>query len=334
MTRPASLVTRSSLSLAAAATALSLFLAPAPRAEEIFAKAPNPAGGLCASSWVAPDGSDSDIWAWDDFTLPLTQSITEIRWRGGYAVGAPYGKAYDFRVSIFPSIAGDFQPLITSMPENESLEAWLISFHTNDSAGETYVGTYGGVAMYDYHATVPAPFVATAGVKYWLRVEASQPVYPDWGMAACATGGHFRYVTGLHMFQNVSWDTAFSLHAQWADLGAALAGTSGLPVLAGSGTLVAGSPGTLALSAARPTSSAVLLVGLTKLNAPFKGGTMVPFPQLLLFLATNPAGGLNLPFTMPAGLPPETLVVFQFWIGDPLAVAGFGASNGLSATTP
>ena len=303
-------------------------------AEEVLAKTPNPAGGLCRSSWVAPDGSDSDIWACDDFTLDTTQAITEVRWRGGYAVGAPYGHATDFRISIFPSIAGGFQPVIVAMPEDEELEAWLINFHTGDDAGETLVGTVGGLAMYEYRALLPTPFVAEAGTKYWIRIEASQPVYPDWGVAACATGGHFRYVTGMHMYQYASWDLAFALHARWTDLGAALAGTAGAPSLAGSGTLSAGSGNALTLGAARPSSPATLLVGVTKLNAAFKGGTLVPFPSLLLFLSTDPTGGLVLPFSMPAGLPPGALLVFQFWISDPLAVAGFAASNGLSGVSP
>jgi len=319
----------------AAATLLLLTGSPA-RAEQVYAKPPSPAGGVNASSWVTPDGSDSDMYAWEDFTLPVTQTITEVRWRGGYALGAPYGKLIEFRISIFESIPGGSQPLIVAIPENESQEQMLVNFHTGNNAGETPAGTFGGVAMYDYRATLPTPFVAQAGIKYWIRFEAAQPTYPDWGVAngTGGNGSHFRYSTGLAMFQNVPGDLSFSLHARWTDLGGALAGTAGLPALAGSGTLAAGSSGALALSSARPSAPATLLVGLAKLEAPFKGGTMVPSPQLLIFLPTNASGGLDLHFTTPAGLPPGTLLVFQFWVGDPVAVAGFAASNGLSGTTP
>jgi len=40
-------------------------------------------GGLIASSWLNPNGSDADMYAYDSFTLPSNQSVTAINWRGG-----------------------------------------------------------------------------------------------------------------------------------------------------------------------------------------------------------------------------------------------------------
>ena len=68
----------------------------------------------------------------------------------------------------------------------------------------------------EFDAALQVPFQATAGVKYWLRIEASQAGYPDWGIAAAASGGngtYFRFSTGLAMFQNVPGDTAYTLLA-------------------------------------------------------------------------------------------------------------------------
>ena len=115
----------------------------------------------------------------------------------------------------------------------------------------------------------------------------------------------------------------------WTDLGSGLAGLSGVPQLAGTGPLSPSSGNQLQVSSANPSSPATLVVGLSQLDAPFKGGTLVPAPLLLVPLATNPSGALSLPFTWPSSVPPGMALYFQFWISDPGSVAGFAASNGL-----
>ena len=120
----------------------------------------------------------------------------------------------------------------------------------------------------------------------------------------------------------------------WMDLGQSLAGTSGAPVLAGSGSLAGGTLATLALSNAQPGSPALLVVGLTSLGLPFKGGVMVPSLDVLIGATTSPAGAITVSATWPGSLPTATHVWFQWWISDAGGPAGFAASNALLATTP
>lgn len=325
------------LRLLTLAAALGAVCAGSARAGEVFNRPPSPTGGLNTSSWIAPDGSDSDMYAWDDFTLPFTQTITEVRWRGGYQLGGPFGKCYDFRVAIFPSNVNGYEPLIVVLPENEDGEITVAAFHTNDAAGETFVGTVNGIAMYDYRFVLPAPVTLQGGVKYWLRVLGVQPGYPDWGLQTGlgGDGGYFRYSTGLHMFHHMSHDLNFSLHAQWADVGHALGGSAGMPRLSGTGTLAAGSACALSVTSGKPGAAATLVFGLSQLDAPFKGGLMVPEPLSYVGgLALNASGNLGLGFTMPPGLPPGMDLVMQLWIVDPAAPKGLSATNGLVATTP
>ena len=104
---------------------------------------------------------------------------------------------------------------------------------------------------------------------------------------------------------------------QWTDLGLGLGGVTGVPGLAGSGTLVPSTPVGLHLSGARPGAPVVLIVGLSLLGAPFHGGTLVPSPTLLVTgLTSNPDGLLTLGGTWPAILPSGTQVWFQAWISD------------------
>ena len=121
----------------------------------------------------------------------------------------------------------------------------------------------------------------------------------------------------------------------WTDLGHALAGSAGEPHLAGTGTLIASQALTLTLTSALPSSSATLIVGLVSINAPFKGGVLVPKPDVLIFgLPTGPAGTLPLTAHWPGGLPPSFTISFQYWIVDAAGPVGLSASNGLGATTP
>lgn len=124
-----------------------------------------------------------------------------------------------------------------------------------------------------------------------------------------------------------------TMHAAWFDLGAALAGAHGPPLLAPDGMLQPGSPVTLALSNALENSSFTLIVGVSALQAPFKGGTLVPSPNLLVGgNFTTLSGTSVLSTTWPHGVPAGTSLYFQEWIADPFT--GFSASNGLQATTP
>jgi len=121
----------------------------------------------------------------------------------------------------------------------------------------------------------------------------------------------------------------------WTNLGQALAGTNGAPLFEGEGTLIPTDVVTLTLSNALPSSQTTLLVGISALMAPFKGGVLVPNPAIMIFgLPTGPAGQLVLSAHWPGGLPPSFTLYFQHWILDPGGPAGLAASNGLSGTTP
>lgn len=185
-------------------------------------------GTLYQSSWWDPNDSDYDQWVWDNFTLSSAQAITEIKWRGGFIYGGMYGgPVIDFTVAIFPSIAAGSEPDIVNPP--------LVTYETGGNAGQTPAGVFGGVTMYDYHFTLPSPFQAAAGTKYWVQIEAWQHGIPEWGIAS-GTGGngsHFRWLRGAHVYQHVPGDAAFSLYTT----GGATYTISATPAPANGGTI-------------------------------------------------------------------------------------------------
>ncbi len=115
------------------------------------------------------------------------------------------------------------------------------------------------------------------------------------------------------------------------DMGFALAGAGGAPVLTGAGTAIVGEPLTLTLSNAAPGAPCTLVLGTSLLFAPFKGGVMVPDASLLIGpLPVSANGTLVLTAPWPAGVPSGSLVWLQAWLPDAGGPAGFAASNGLS----
>ena len=121
----------------------------------------------------------------------------------------------------------------------------------------------------------------------------------------------------------------------WTNLAQGLAGTAGsVPTLGGDGTLEGGTPLTLTIDHAHSPSLAYLFVGLSAITAPFKGGVLVPAPDVLVAGLPVSGGGLALGTTWPTGLPTGVRFWFQAWIGDPGAPKGFSATNALRAETP
>ena len=212
----------------------------------VFEQPPAPAGGLIASSWLDPNGSDADMYAYESFIVPSNVPITEVRWRGGYVYGAPYGHVTNFTITFFESSVGGSQPHIT----NPQLpEIYLAKYNVGDNAGETPVAIVGGAQMNDYGFVLPTPFQAGAGVKYWIRIEGVQIGYPDWGIAL-GTGGdshHFAFSTGAARFFVGVGDTSFQLIAPpgpYFTIAASASPDVGGSV-AGGGVFTNGSPVTL-----------------------------------------------------------------------------------------
>ncbi len=119
---------------------------------------------------------------------------------------------------------------------------------------------------------------------------------------------------------------------QFINLGNGLAG-SFAPTLGGSGSLAGGGAFTIALAGMPPFTSGPLFVGFTAINHAFKGGILVPSPNLILTLSTT-FGSLNLPGTMPMGVPAGFTMYLHAWFPDPGGPMGADATNALKMITP
>ncbi|MFH0944997.1 MAG: PQQ-binding-like beta-propeller repeat protein [Planctomycetota bacterium] len=127
----------------------------------------------------------------------------------------------------------------------------------------------------------------------------------------------------------------YAYRSTWTDLGSALAGATGEPVLLGQGELKAQQVARLKLKNALPNSVSALVLGLSNAGTPFKGGTLVPATDVVVFgLPTGSAGELPLTAQVPAAMAAGVPLYFQYWIVDPAGPWGFAASNAVTVTTP
>jgi len=121
----------------------------------------------------------------------------------------------------------------------------------------------------------------------------------------------------------------------WIELGEGVAGTHGVPRLEGQGLLLAQTPMSVTLSGALEFTPATLVIGFSQLGAAFKGGVLLPSPEIVMSgLPTKGGGGFTLSATWPSGVPSGFELFLQAWLPDPAAPQGFAATNALRAKTP
>lgn len=131
------------------------------------------------------------------------------------------------------------------------------------------------------------------------------------------------------------WQNTTPVPTVWIDLGQGLAGTNGAPQLDVEGSLLADQLVSLELTGTAIGAPVFLVIGLGVLEAPLKGGTLVPQPDFLSPVpASDSLGALTLEATWPAGVPAGIEIVVQAWVVDAQGPQGFAASNGQMAVVP
>ncbi len=113
-----------------------------------------------------------------------------------------------------------------------------------------------------------------------------------------------------------------------SNLGFAKSGSNGLPTLevsyeASNNTL------TFDVSHAPPGKPGTLFISLSQALLPFKGGTLVPAPELMLGAASTAAGTVTLPLIVNFSFPDGVPLVMQAWFKDTAGTVA--ATNGVLA---
>ncbi len=194
---------------------------------------------------------------------------------------------------------------------------------------QRYTGTFSGTSS-------ASPFVASACllVQQVAEVQRGEPLDPG-ALRQLLVDTGVPQGAGGHVGPFVDCGRAINVLLPWKDLGFGLAGANGTPQLDGLGSLQAAAPAAISLHGAPPLSLSVLFVGVSAIHAPFKGGVLVPAPDIAFAgLVTDLAGTTTVTAVTPPGLPPGLVVYLQQWILDPTAPKGVAASTALSGSVP
>lgn len=151
-------------------------------------------------------------------------------------------------------------------------------------------------------------------------------------------GGDFSYQVGKPFRDSrlARWGGCWAGIDNWTDLGFALGGTAGDPLLVGSGSLSPASSNDVDLSNAYPSALAALFLSFASVPIPFMGGTLVPNPFLdpPLIVTTSATGDLPVSFVMPSDVPPGVQLFVQWGIADPGGPSGAALSNAVRGDVP
>jgi hypothetical protein len=144
------------------------------------------------------------------------------------------------------------------------------------------------------------------------------------------------YVAACNSFSNQSqFLTLLNTEGPWNTVPYSLAGSAGYSKLSGEGSLQPGSPLAFHIASGPPGAPVFFIASLFSLEAPFKGGLLVPLPTLMYALGPLDANGaLHLSTTWPTGIAPGSTAYTQAWFVDAGGPVGFASTNGLAGTAP
>jgi len=168
-------------------------------------------------------------WAFDDFTSAEAATIRTVSWQGSYCregilapPGPPPAVSILFRVQFVSDVNGRPQsfgvPLhATTFTPADAHEQFAFNslWHQNETDSEC--------ASYSYRATLPTPFSATAGKRYWLLIQSvisnAAPIPAGggvaWGWRISSPDNNVSAYGDLHGgIATVPRDLAFSLSSR------------------------------------------------------------------------------------------------------------------------
>jgi len=199
-------------------------------------------------------------------------------------------------------------------------------------------GDVAAIGAYGTNVFAGSAYLFARTVSHWnqlFELTASDGTASEYFGAAIAVTSDTLAAGALHDEPEGSvYVYVFKAVGTWAYLGGGVTGSSGVPALDPTGYLVASSAIALSLSQAKPFSLAPLVVGLSNLSAPFKGGVLVPYPNYIFPAFTDFFGKATFGGLWPAGVPSGFTTYFQWWIQDPAGPQGYAASNAVAGTAP
>lgn len=148
------------------------------------------------------------------------------------------------------------------------------------------------------------------------------------------SGGQLVIGASRFLLEAAAYRVALVHVGDWEGLGQGLAGGEGVPVLDAAGAFVGSSTIELVVSGAEGSAPGAHVLGLSTVELPLFGGTLVPEPLVLLGFVTDSNGGTFASVATPLAVPPGLELFAQSWILDAGGVLGWSATNAVGTSAP
>jgi hypothetical protein len=194
-----------------------------------------------------------------------------------------------------------------------------------DGMGQITRSTYFGKAGSVYYGPMPSLDLDAAGN---IAVAGSGE-----SMTGFATPGSYQdTLAGSNQGFVARFATAAT--GTWVDLGFAKPGLAATPHLEGLGSLLPATQCSITVTGGPANGTTCLVIGLSEMSVPCKGGLLVPFHDIInAGLTLDASGGRQDVFTWP-GAAAGLQIWMQNWFMDPSVQSGWTSSNGLRVTAP
>jgi hypothetical protein len=134
----------------------------------------------------------------DDFVLGTAASITGVNFVGSYFNPGPPGSITAFNIEFYADSGTGTSP--TGGPGDPTGTA-LAAYTVAGDGGE--VDNFDGT--FSYSVALPSGFSASAGVKYWVSIQAAQDFPPQWAWQASADNTGAGSVFGFPLLGTDYW---------------------------------------------------------------------------------------------------------------------------------
>lgn len=185
-------------SLVIPAASLGSPLAPCGVPNQIYCQANDQTGNAVTSQYdTSRGGYGGFATVYDNFTLTQGYHVQGITWVGAYIMGAP-APISAWNARFYSDSVGTIGQFLAVVP-------------LAGNGGETFLGTFGPLALDEYLYSMSFPSIELGPGTYWVSLVPDLDFPPEWLWVTGTGGDNFSYQDFFQQLDPLPYDFAFAL---------------------------------------------------------------------------------------------------------------------------